>query len=300
MRSLIKISSASLGDTIGAMSIIDSYRILTKEKVSVICNLDHSYFKNSYPDISKIYPHSSTPNYIPEFDLWELNGERYEKYKEIFYKFDLPLMKGYADQLGVKTIKRPKIDSFISQRPIKDKYVCFSMHSTAQCKHWNYPDGWEILCKMLRKSGIVPICIDVHEKFGVEGNWNNIPKSAIKKNGLSLKQMTNYIHHSEFFIGLSSGLTWVAHALGKKVIMISGVTSEDNEFSDDTIRLINKDVCHGCINKTNYSFDSGDWLWCPVYKGTEKQFECTKTITPEQVFTNVLHLLFDSYLLNKK
>jgi autotransporter strand-loop-strand O-heptosyltransferase len=108
---------------------------------------------------------------------------------------------------------------------------------------------------------------------------------------MNLKEMTNYIHHSEFFIGLSSGLSWVAHALGKPVVMISGVTSEDNEFSEDTIRLINKEVCHGCINDYQHKFDSGDWFWCPLHKGTEKQFECTKTITPEQVFNSLSHLL---------
>ena len=291
MRSLIKISSASLGDTIGAMSVIDSYRKMTNNIVSVICNLDGEYFKESYPDIVKMYPHSNSPEYIPEYNRWILNGVEYEEYKEIFYKFDTPLIEGYAKQLGVNTWNRPKIDTFIGERPVKSKYVCFSMHSTAQSKHWNYEDGWDNLCKMLRKEGYTPVCIDVHESFGIEGCWNNMPKSCVKKNGMNLKQMTNYIHHSEFFIGLSSGLSWVAHAIGKPVVMISGVTSEYNEFKEDTIRLINKNVCHGCINKPEHIFSAGDWMWCPVNKGTEKQFECTKTITPEQVFSSLSHLL---------
>jgi len=290
-RSLIRICSASLGDTIGAMSVIDSYRSKNSIDVSVICNLSGEYFKNSYPEITKIYPHSSTPEYIPEIDKWVIDGIEYGEYKQIMYRFEKPLIKGYAEQLDIKEWNRPKIDAFVGERPIKSKYICFSMHSTAQSKHWNYEDGWDQLCRMLRKTGITPVCIDVHESFGTEGNWNPVPKSCVKKNGMDLKQITNYIHHSEFFIGLSSGLTWVAHALGKPVVMISGVTSENNEFSDDTVRLINKEVCHGCINSYQHKFDSGDWFWCPVHKGTEKQFECTKTITPEHVFNSLSHLL---------
>jgi autotransporter strand-loop-strand O-heptosyltransferase len=290
-KSLIRICSASLGDTIGAMSVIDSYRSKNNKNVSVICNLHSEYFCNSYPEIKKIYPHNSIPDYAPDIDKWVMDGIEYDEYKQIVYKFDKPLMKGYAQQLDVKEWNRPIIDSFVKERPIKGKYVCFSMHSTAQSKHWNYEEGWDQLCKMLRKAGITPVCIDVHERFGNDGNWNTVPKSCVKRNGMDLKEMSNYIHHSEFFIGLSSGLTWVAHALGKPVVMISGVTSEDNEFSEDTVRLINKDVCHGCINNHQHKFDSGDWLWCPLHKGTEKHFECTKTITPEQVFNSLSHLL---------
>ncbi len=291
MRSLIKIVSASLGDTIGAMAVIDSYRKTSNNSISVICNLSSEYFSNSYPEIVKMYPHSSSPQYIPEYNRWVLDGVEYEEYKTILYQFDKPLIEGYANQLGVKNWERPRMDSFIGERPVKSKYICFSMHSTTQAKHWNYVDGWDKLCKMLRKEGYTPVCIDVHESFGIEGHWNNMPKSCVKKNGMNLKQMTNYIHHAEFFIGLSSGLSWVAHSIGKPVVMISGVTSEDNEFSEDTIRLINKKVCHGCINKPEYTFSADDWLWCPVNKGKESQFECTKTITPEEVFSALQPLL---------
>jgi autotransporter strand-loop-strand O-heptosyltransferase len=158
------------------------------------------------------------------------------------------------------------------------------MHSTAQAKHWNYPGGWDQLCRTLRKAGLTPVCIDRHNSFGNEGWWNEVPSSCVKKQGMNLAQMTNYIHHSEFFIGISSGLSWVAHSLGKKVVMISGVTSEDNEFSENTYRIMNKSVCNGCINNKEVRFDAGDWLWCPFHKHTERQFECSKTITPDQVF----------------
>jgi ADP-heptose:LPS heptosyltransferase len=38
------------------------------------------------------------------------------------------------------------------------------------------------------------------------------------------------ISNSEFFIGLSSGLSWLAWTLNKEVIMISNFTEENHEF----------------------------------------------------------------------
>ena len=37
----------------------------------------------------------------------------------------------------------------------------------------------------------------------------------------------------------------LAWALNKKVVMISGCTSEDNEFKENNYRVINKNVCNG-------------------------------------------------------
>lgn len=279
---LIKIESGSLGDTIGALAVIDAYS--KGAGIGVISKLGEETFGKSYPNIM-FFPHESEPEFKVTTGTYELKGRCFKDFKRIYYKFEDPLMEGYAKQLGVTEWNRPRIDVKLEERPIKNKYVCFSMHSTAQAKHWNYPNGWDILCRMLRKEGITPVCIDRHEKFGVDHWWNEVPTAAVKKQNMHLDQMTNFIHHSEFFIGISSGLSWVAHAIGKPVVMISGVTSLDNEFTENTYRLINEKVCHGCINKPDENpFDSGDWLWCPINRDTDKQFECTKTITPEEVF----------------
>ena len=86
------------------------------------------------------------------------------------------------------------------------------------------------------------------------------------------------------FVGISSGLSWLAWALDVKVCMISGFTWEFVEFDCD-IRIINKSVCSGCW--TWAEFDRGDWNWCPQWKGTERHFECTKTIEPTRVLDEI-------------
>ena len=101
----------------------------------------------------------------------------------------------------------------------------------------------------------------------------------------------NAIYHSEFFIGLSSGLSWLTWGLGKHVVMISNFTEEDHEFVSNCTRITNTFVCHGCWNNPMFKFDKGDWNWCPEHKGTERHFECHKSITSQMVIEKIQHLL---------
>jgi autotransporter strand-loop-strand O-heptosyltransferase len=104
-----------------------------------------------------------------------------------------------------------------------------------------------------------------------------------------MENTMNVIHHSHLFIGLSSGLSWLAWAMDKKVVMISNFTDADHEFS--CIRITNTNVCHGCWNKAEYRFDAGDWDWCPEHKGTDRQWECHKKIKASDVVVPLLALL---------
>jgi autotransporter strand-loop-strand O-heptosyltransferase len=126
--------------------------------------------------------------------------------------------------------------------------------------------------------------------FGTEGHWNPVPKSSVKRLGLLFPELMNFIHHAEFYIGLSSGHSWLAHSLRKKVVMITGATV--GEFEEDNHRIQNTSVCHGCFNKPDHNhFDATDWMWCPINKGTDREHECTKVITPEEVFAKITELL---------
>jgi autotransporter strand-loop-strand O-heptosyltransferase len=96
----------------------------------------------------------------------------------------------------------------------------------------------------------------------------------------------NCLHHSEFFIGLSSGLSWMNWALNKTTVMIAGFTQNDHEYQTNVIRISNE-VCIKCWNDPVLVFDSGDWDWCPVYKNTSRQHICQKSITVSQVFNQL-------------
>lgn len=277
-----------LGDCIAAMPYINKF--VTESSDEVVVKLGNSYhqnlFRKSFPDIKY------TDSY-PSCDI-VIN---------LAHEFGKPIQRNFAEQLGFSETPylRPKIDSFKTDRPIKNKYVVISCHSTSQLKYWNHPLGkksqretpyWNELCGMFRKIGITPVVIDRDELFGVSPYYNGVPKKAQKKLGLTLAEIANYIEHAEFLIGLSSGLAWLAHGLGQKVAMISNFTDDWYEFDvncEDYIRITNPNVCHGCWHKVDVEveFDSEDWYWCPFHKDTPRQFECHTSITPDVVFKSI-------------
>jgi len=286
-RTLVEIKSNALGDTIGAMSVIEKWKKETGKEVSVLSNFS-DLFKKSYPDLNILNKKNTNVQYHSTDGVWSIDDKIYTEKIVTTYKFEVPLLEGYAQDFGITTEGiELKVDLFKKERPIQSKYVCIAVQSTAQAKYWNHPGGWDELCKMLRKKGLTPVCIDKDFSFGIQSYFNESPSKAVKKNGLSLEDTINYLYHSEMFIGLSSGLSWLSQAVKKPTVIISNFTSKDHEYIDDrSLRIYEESVCHGCFHK--YPFDISDWLWCPVYRNDEvKRFICTKAITPESVMEQI-------------
>ena len=289
----IHLTSNSMGDTIASAPYVLEY--MKKHNVKVYFDIYDPYIfllKDSYKEIEFV-----GRNTIVEYD---------EKI-ELNYVFFKSVQGGYAEQLGFDNPKyiRPVISVPELPRPIKNKYVALGVHSTCQLKYWNHPNGfksqgdspnWNELSSILRKKGYTPVTVERDELFGNPPFYNGVPQKSNKQIGKTLHEAINIVKHSEFYIGLSSGMSWVAHALGKKVVMISNFTEDWNEFDPslgDYIRITNKSVCHGCWNKINieHAFDKDDWYWCPEHKNTERQFECHKSITVDDVVEKISHWL---------
>jgi len=194
----------------------------------------------------------------------------------------IPLQKTATDILGLdfKEI-RPKIHFEIKERPYNEKYITIATNSTAGCKFWTR-EGWQELINYLVSQGYKIVNVSKED---------NPFENQTKISDTSIENTINVIHHSEFFIGLSSGLSWLAWGLNKHVVMISNFTTPDHEFQSNCTRIINLSVCNGCWNKKEFSFDKGDWDWCPVHKGTERQFECHKSITSQMLISKIKHLI---------
>jgi autotransporter strand-loop-strand O-heptosyltransferase len=103
---------------------------------------------------------------------------------------------------------------------------------------------------------------------------------------LPLVERARLLAHAEFFVGLSSGLSWLAWAAGAKVVLISGFTHPTNEFHTP-YRIVNWHACNSCWNDPAERFDHHDFLWCPRHANTARQFECTRLITSEQVIATI-------------
>lgn len=284
----IEIVTHSLGDTIACLPVIERFRSLTNHETVVKIN----------PGLIHLVQ-ESYPNLI--FNNQEVDAA--DNVTKLFYDFNQPIQTGFAKQLGFHKWKyiRPRINPPTEPAEIPGKYVTFGIHSTLQLKYWNNSLGkvsqnlspnWNSLGRMLKKDGYTPIVVDKYESFGKSPYFNNIPKSLKSKINYPFDKVINFLYYSEFFVGISSGLSWLAHALGKPVAMIANFTEDWNEFpleSPDYLRITNKDVCHGCWNKIdiNYNFQADDWYWCPEHKGTSREFECHKSIKPQYVYEQI-------------
>ena len=168
-------------------------------------------------------------------------------------------------------------------RPIPERYVVIGAQSSSQAKYWNNPAGWREVISTLKAAGYRVICIDQKAVHGTGLVWNHLPHGAEDETGdRPLAERARWLRHASAFVGLSSGLSWLAQAAGTPVVLISGFTHPTNEF-DNPYRVINYHACNSCWNDPRVRFDHQDFLWCPRHAGTSRQFECTRLITSGQV-----------------
>jgi autotransporter strand-loop-strand O-heptosyltransferase len=186
--------------------------------------------------------------------------------------------------LGVDpTEQPPRLALPDESRPIAEPYVCIAVQASTQCKYWNNPTGWREVVAFLKGRGLRVVCIDQKPVHGAGMVWNHIPHGAEDETGdKPLAERARWLRHADAFVGLSSGLAWLAWSVGCPVVMISGFTHPNNEF-DTPYRVINWHACNSCWNDVRHRFAHDDFLWCPRHAGTDRQFECTKLITAHQV-----------------
>jgi autotransporter strand-loop-strand O-heptosyltransferase len=290
--------SSSLGDLISWVPYIQEF----KNKHD--CEIDfYTPNKNLFEDQ---YPQITFYNYNQ--DNIKYSNIYYASYKIGFFgienkhlcKKDFRLIGLQEIASGILGLEHKEILTNVTvknkERKLNDKYVCISTASTAGCKHWHHENGWQNVVDYLNKLGykVVVIQKESLDYMDLKG-LNNV----IHPTTSSIDDAITWLHNCEFFVGLSSGISWLAWALKKKVVMISGFTKEFNEFYTP-YRIINKNVCNGCWNNIKYKFDAGDWNWCPAFKNTNRRFECSKSITFDVVKEKIDLLLNDLEISKNK
>ncbi len=197
----------------------------------------------------------------------------------------IPLQQTASDVLNLEYKEvLPKLDKSNLKRKIEGKYVCIAPHASALAKYWNRPGGWQAVIDYLNSKGYKVVLIsqeplgDAWHDSKLGGKLNNV----INKSGdLPLSDRFADLCFADYFIGVGSGLSWLAWASGVRTMMISGFSKPFTEFETNCDRIFNGDVCNGCFN--THRLDAGDWTWCPEHKGTDRHFECTKTIPESQI-----------------
>ena len=213
------------------------------------------------------YNENNTPNF-------NLNPNDFRKYS---------LQECSADILGIDYNEiKPNLTFKNPGSTIDGKYVVIAPHGSAHAKYWNYPGGWQSIIDYLNNKGYKVVMI-TKEPLGDEWHDSKLGGTltgVINKTGdYPLEDRATDIMNAEFFIGIGSGLSWLSWALNTKTILISGFSSPFSEFTDcERVFTPSSSACNSCYNKIR--LDAGDWEWCPEHKGTDRQFECTKLITP--------------------
>ena len=273
----ITLNSKSIGDTLAWFPYVDEFR--KKWNCEVVCSTFWNHlFIDSYPEIEFVNPGSVVNNIYAMYSIgWFYNGDIFDNQRNPVDFKKGPLGKTSTDILGLEfdyvkaKINLPKVD--------KVKRVGIAIHSTAQAKYWNNPNGWQEVTDYLISLGYEVLVLS-KEGDGYMGN--NLPKGSVQLPAGSMDNLINVMSSCEFFIGIGSGLSWVSWTLNIPTVLISGFSSPVSEFEgDDVIRIFNNNSCNSCYNR--YRLDAGDWNWCPDHKDTNRQFECTKSITSKMV-----------------
>ena len=280
----IQLPVGTLGDSLGWFPYAAKFQKAHGCRLTcVIADRMIPLFQDAYPELNLIGETEVEPGrYYATYNI----GLFFDDEARIFQPCDFRLVglhrtAGYI--LGVDpTEEPPKLVVKDNTRPILEPYVCIAAQSSTQCKYWNNPNGWHEVVKFLKEQGYRVICIDQKPAHGTGIVWNQIHGAEDETGDRPLDERIRWLRHSAFFIGLSSGLAWLAWACRTPVVMISGFTHPVNEF-DTPYRVVNYHACNSCWNDVRVRFDHKDFLWCPRHANTPRQFECTRLITAEQV-----------------
>lgn len=285
---LIEFESSSLGDTIAWFPYVDEFR--KRHNCNVVCTTFWNHlFMRQYPNIKFQTPGDTVDNIYASYKIgwfYHMDGTL-DMTKHVDDIKKQPLQKTSSDILGLEYFEiKPKIDINRINKNRNEKLITIATQSTAQAKYWNRADGWYELVELLKADGYEVQCIDKHHTFGIAGSFNSIPKNVTDLTGnYPIEERIDQILNSKLFIGLGSGLSWLSWALDVPTAIISGF-SEPMCEPTDVIRIETPSgMCTGCFNRTR--LDPSDWLWCPEHKGTERQFECSKSITPIMVYNKI-------------
>ncbi len=281
--------SGALGDCIAWFPIVDLFQKKHKCIVDFYSPLKE-LFQSDYPNINFLdYNHNSNEEYHALYKLGCFDVDDRSSSPVDWRTRSLQQMS--SDILGIDFVEtKPK---FTKPPQLKNnfnkKYVCIGSLSTAQAKFWNNKDGWNKVVDYLNSLGYDVVSIDKGNNIGNGNYQNTIPIGTIDKTGeLPLIDRINDLHFCEFFIGLGSGLSWLAWMVDKPVILISGFSDPKSEFSTP-YRVHNKNVCNSCWNDTNFKFDAKKWDWCP----RNKDFECSAMISFEMVKEQIDKCILD-------
>ena len=266
---LLHFDSFCLGDTICFSSLIDAFM---------------DYHKPKYVWITTFFPHL-LKSHRPDYEFINANESGFieiDKLIDVGYdKNNMAHTLGGMFYAAKDTMRLPqetkpgKCPVIPKVRIINPKKITIGPETIKEISQWNYggTSGWQEVVNSLHNGGYNVYNISYENTM----NLQNV-KGFHGHDDINVA--IDHIVSSRFFVGLSSGLSWLAWAYGVPVVMIANFTKKQNEF--DCFRVTNPYVCNGCFNvfpniKTK----------CPIFLGTDRESECHLSITPDMVIDEI-------------
>ena len=279
-RVYIAMDSKALGDSLAWVAYVEEFR--KKHQCEVITStFMNDMFIEQYPNITFTSPGIAVDNLYAMYcvGLFYNDDSSVNLFKNPIDPKTQTMQKMCSDILGLDFIE---VRTKIKKRNVKIdptlKQVCIGVFGTAQSKFWNNPTGWQDVVDWLNNKGYT---VKLVSKEGDDYMGNKLPNGVIKHPNGPLELVMDEMLKSKAFIGIGSGLSWLSWSLNVPTVLISGFSYDWAEMKDCVRIAAPKGKCEGCFNRLR--LDAGDWNWCPDHKGTDRQFECTKSITSEMV-----------------
>lgn len=263
---LIHLDSFCLGDTICFSSFLDSFMELHKPKFCYVTTFFPHLLESTNPKYKFV---GATDDVFLEVD--KLINVGYDKDNTMHTINGMPFAAKETLFLPSSTPfgKPPVIKK---ERVIKKNKISIAPESLKKIATWD-KEKWQFIVNELTRSNYnvynvsYENTLNLENVVGVHGNDD-------------INVSLGHILESEIYIGLSSGLSWLAWAYDVPVVMISNFTKIQNEF--DCFRVWTPYVCHGCFN--TYNNIKGD---CPLFDNTNRANECHKSITTDMVIDQI-------------
>ena len=270
---LMHFDSFCLGDTICFSAFIDAFLEYHKPKKVII---------------STFFPHlfKSTDDRYEFINANQKLKLTIDKLLDVGYdKNSLEDTKGGMMYAAKRTMLLPqetkpgKCPVIPYERKVIPNKITIAPESLKKIAQWNFFGnyGWQQLVNEIVNSGFIVSNVSYE-------NTINLQNVTGFHGHDDIKVALNEILSSRVFVGLSSGLAWLAWAYNVPVVMISGFTKEHNEF--DCFRVVNKFSCNGCFNLFQNIQST-----CPLFLGTDRENECHKSITPKMIIDKINEVL---------
>ena len=279
-RVYIALDSKALGDSLSWFPYADEFRKKHNCEV-VVSTFMNDMFIDQYTNLEFVSPGTNVQNLYAMYSIGLFYGEdgSVNFMKNPIDPKTVTLQKMCSDILGLEyTEVKPKIKQRTPYIDPNLKQVCIGVFGTAQSKFWNNPTGWQDVVDWLNNKGYT---VKLVSREGDDYMGNKLPKGIVHHPNGPIERVMDEMLKSKAFIGIGSGLSWLSWGLNVPTVLISGFSYDWAEMQDCIRITAPKGKCEGCFNRLK--LDAGDWNWCPDHKGTERQFECTKSITSDMV-----------------